>query len=74
MLTYPRTDSRYLPEDNLAQVRKVMSSFEEPSLAAHAEKALRNDWVKPIKRVFNNTKVSDHSRHHPDRDFAGASR
>ena len=60
VLTYPRTDSRYLPEDNLSQVRKVMSSFDDPTLAPHAEKALRSDWVKPTKRVFNNAKVSDH--------------
>jgi len=60
VLTYPRTDSRYLPEDNLAQVRQVMSSFEDQALARHAEKALQNNWVKAIKRVFNNAKVSDH--------------
>src|SRR6202011_3391388 len=60
VLTYPRTDSRYLPEDNLGQVRKVMSNFEDPTLAGHAKKALRNEWVKPTKRVFNNAKVSDH--------------
>jgi DNA topoisomerase-3 len=60
VLTYPRTDSRYLPEDNLAQVRKVMSTFDDPTLARHAKKALSNDWVKPTKRVFNNAKVSDH--------------
>ncbi|MEP7015128.1 MAG: DNA topoisomerase III [Verrucomicrobiota bacterium] len=60
VLTYPRTDSRYLPEDNLSQVRKIMSSFDDPTLATHAEKALRNDWVKPTKRVFNNARVSDH--------------
>jgi DNA topoisomerase III len=60
VLTYPRTDSRYLPEDNLGQVRKVMSSFDDRTLATHAEKALRNEWIKPTKRVFNNAKVSDH--------------
>ncbi len=60
VLTYPRTDSRYLPEDNLGQVRKVMSNFDDPSLATHAQKALHNEWVKPTKRVFNNAKVSDH--------------
>jgi DNA topoisomerase III len=60
VLTYPRTDSRYLPEDNLGQVRNVLSSFDDPTLAPHAEKALRSDWVKPIKRVFNNAKVTDH--------------
>lgn len=60
VLTYPRTDSRYLPEDNLGQVRKMLGSFADPVLAGHAEKALRNEWVKPTKRVFNNAKVSDH--------------
>jgi DNA topoisomerase-3 len=60
VLTYPRTDSRHLPEDNLGQVRKVMSSFDDQTLATHAEKALRNEWIKPTKRVFNNAKVSDH--------------
>jgi DNA topoisomerase-3 len=60
VLTYPRTDSRYLPEDNLAQVRKIMSNFDDPGLARHAKKALSSDWVKPTKRVFNNAKVSDH--------------
>ncbi len=60
VLTYPRTDSRYLPEDNLGQVRKVLSTFDDPTLATHAKRALRNEWVKPTKRVFNNAKVSDH--------------
>jgi DNA topoisomerase III len=71
VLTYPRTDSRYLPEDNLAQVRKVMGSFKDSSVATHAEKALRNDWVKPTKRVFNNAKVSDHHAIIPTGTSAG---
>jgi DNA topoisomerase-3 len=60
VLTYPRTDSRYLPEDMLSQVRRLMGKFKDPSRAAHAEKALRNGWVKPTKRVFNKAKISDH--------------
>jgi DNA topoisomerase-3 len=60
VLTYPRTDSRFLPEDNVGQVRKVMGSFEDPTLSKHAQKALRSDWVKPTRRVFDNAKVSDH--------------
>jgi DNA topoisomerase-3 len=59
-LTYPRTDSRYLPEDHLATAKQVMGSFEDASLAGHAEKALRAGWVRPNKRIFNNAKVSDH--------------
>ena len=59
-LTYPRTDSRYLPEDHLDTARKVMDGFEDPSLAPHARKALNAGWVRPNKRIFNNAKVSDH--------------
>ena len=61
MLTYPRTDSRFLPEDNLSQVRETMGTFADPVLAGHARKALANDWVKLTKRVFDNSKVSDHN-------------
>ncbi len=59
-LTYPRTDSRYLPEDHLATARNVMGSFHDPSLATHARKAIESGWVRPNKRIFNNAKVSDH--------------
>ena len=61
VLTYPRTDSRYLPEDYLATVRSTMGSFSDPVLAGHAAKALANNWVRPSKRIFDNAKVSDHS-------------
>jgi DNA topoisomerase-3 len=60
VLTYPRTDSRYLPSDNLPIAKKVLASIDDPSLAPHARKALANDWVKPTPRIFNNAKVSDH--------------
>ncbi len=59
-LTYPRTDSRYLPEDHLGTAERVMMSFEDRSLSTHAEKALEKGWVRPNKRIFNNAKVSDH--------------
>jgi DNA topoisomerase-3 len=54
-LTYPRTDSRCLPEDYLGPVKKTLAK-----LGPLAEKALRNDWVRPNKRIFNNAKVGDH--------------
>ncbi len=59
-LTYPRTDSRYLPEDHISTAKNVMGSFEDRSLSVHAEKALHQGWVHPNKRIFNNAKVSDH--------------
>lgn len=59
-LTYPRTDSRYLPEDHIATAKNVMGSFEDRSLSVHAEKALRQNYIHPNKRIFNDAKVSDH--------------
>ena len=61
VLTYPRTDSRYLPEDYLATVKSTMGSFVDPVLADHADKALASGWVRLSKRIFDNTKVSDHN-------------
>ncbi len=60
VLTYPRTDSRHLPEDYLATVKSTLASIKDPSLARHARKVLDSGWVKPTKRIFDNAKVSDH--------------
>jgi len=51
-ITYPRTDSRALPEDYLPTVRSTLGKIENP----FARKALDNNWVKPNKRIFNNAK------------------
>ncbi|MGZ5182611.1 MAG: DNA topoisomerase, partial [Ramlibacter sp.] len=62
-LTYPRTDSKHLPEDYLATVKQTMgmlSSSGMSHLASFAQQALDNGYVKPTKRVFDNSKVSDH--------------
>jgi DNA topoisomerase III len=56
VITYPRTDSRFLPEDYVPTVRSTLGKIDNP----HAHKALGNNWVKPSKRIFNNAKISDH--------------
>jgi DNA topoisomerase-3 len=60
VLTYPRTDSRFLPEDHLKTAIEVLETIKDPTLAAHANNALSKGWVRPNKRIFNNAKVSDH--------------
>ena len=60
VLTYPRTDSRYLPEDYIGNVKAVLTKFEDQELGGHAQKALARGWVRPNKRIFNDTKVTDH--------------
>jgi DNA topoisomerase-3 len=61
VLTYPRTDSRALPEDYIATVKKAMDMLsDEKEYAPFAKAILKNGWVKPNKRVFDNSKISDH--------------
>ena len=67
VLTYPRTDSRALPEDYVAVVKETMGMIAGEdlpgplrALAPHSRKALDEGYVKPVKRVFDNAKVSDH--------------
>jgi len=67
VLTYPRTDSRHLPEDYLGVVRKTFAAIADEDLpgplrevSSHARKGLDAGYVKPGKRVFDNTKISDH--------------
>lgn len=66
-LTYPRTDSKALPEDYVATVKQTMQMLASESLpgplaalSAHARKAVAEGYVKPNKRIFDNAKVSDH--------------
>ncbi len=60
VLTYPRTDSRYLPEDMVGAVKDTLRALTESPLGKHATTVLDNGWVHPTKRIFNNAKVSDH--------------
>jgi DNA topoisomerase-3 len=64
-LTYPRTDSKFLPEDYLNTVRETIAGLAEgkglsKGIAPHAATITKNGWVKPNRRIFDNKKVSDH--------------
>ncbi|MDR3212598.1 MAG: DNA topoisomerase III [Azoarcus sp.] len=58
-LTYPRTDARALPEDYLGTVQDIMRNL-PTNYAPFAAEIVRQNWVKPNKRIFNNAKISDH--------------
>lgn len=75
VLTYPRTDSRTLPEDYPETARKVMQSLVSAGPGAMppdgekgdrpishwAEQALQKQYINgKNKRIFNNAQVSDH--------------
>ena len=62
-LTYPRTDSRALPEDYLPVAKNTFGMLATSGmrhLAPYAQQALDDGYVRPSKRIFDNAKVSDH--------------
>ncbi len=67
VITYPRTDSRYLPEDYLGHVRETLQeiSSSELPVAPYAAAVLKGSketgpHLGKSRRVFDNKKVSDH--------------
>ncbi|MFM1880069.1 MAG: topoisomerase family protein [Pseudomonadota bacterium] len=61
LLTYPRTDSKALPEDYIETVKATLSSLSETdAYGGLSRQILSSQWVQPTKRVFDNAKVSDH--------------
>ncbi len=77
MITYPRTDSRYLPEDYTANVRETMqdvgnsgldvAKYAKAVLSGSAENGPR---LHKSRRVFDSKKVSDHFAIIPTGNFA----
>ncbi|HEF4772517.1 DNA topoisomerase III [Burkholderia multivorans] len=61
VLTYPRTDARALPEDYIGTVKSTLEMLKEShNYLPHAKQVLDKGWVKPNKRIFDNSKISDH--------------
>jgi len=67
VVTYPRTDSRYLPEDYTANVRETMQDIANSDLdvARYAKAVLAGSGnggphLHKSRRIFDNKKVSDH--------------
>ena len=59
-LTYPRTDSRHLPEDYVSVARDLMGTLKGGEFGKFAAEAADKNYVKPDKRIFDASKVSDH--------------
>ncbi len=77
MITYPRTDSRYLPEDYTGNVRETMQDVGNSDLdvAKYAKAVLSGSDEKgprlhKSRRVFDSKKVSDHFAIIPTGKFA----
>ena len=62
VLTYPRTDSKFLPNDYLKVATRTVAAIGEnlPDYAPFTQQILDEHRVRPNKRVFDSSKVSDH--------------
>jgi len=60
LLTYPRTDSRCLPNDYRATVDEVVRSFSEAGPFQAEAGHLREQGLENVERTFDDAKVSDH--------------
>ena len=62
VLTYPRTDSKFLPNDYIKVATRTVGQIGEqmPEFAPFTAQILENKGVRPSKRVFDSSKVSDH--------------
>ena len=62
VLTYPRTDSKFLPNDYLRVATATVHAIAEhlPEYAPFAQGILERKGIRPSKRVFDSSKVSDH--------------
>jgi DNA topoisomerase-3 len=61
VLTYPRTDARALPEDYVPTVKDTLKALgATDAFAPFARQILKQGWARPNKRIFDNTKISDH--------------
>lgn len=77
-LTYPRTDSRYLPDDYVATTIGTMENISRESggivtnLPPFAGRVVENQWISGgNRRIFNGAKVSDHFAIIPTGQFPG---
>ena len=60
LVTYPRTDSRCLPEDYLPNVKEVVGKQQQWQYGSFASEALEKKYLKKTKKIFNNRKITDH--------------
>ncbi|HEY3076458.1 MAG TPA: DNA topoisomerase, partial [Burkholderiales bacterium] len=59
--TYPRTDARALPEDYVPTGKDTLKALgATPAFSSFARQILKQGWARPNKRIFDNTKISDH--------------
>jgi DNA topoisomerase-3 len=60
ILTYPRTDSRHLSSDMVKEMERILGGIRKIADYAGFARPLLDNPPRPSKRVFDDSKVSDH--------------
>lgn len=61
MITYPRTDSRYLSDDMVGKIKQTLGRLKDvPAFSSYAAEALAKEKLPLSKRIIDNSKVTDH--------------
>ena len=60
LITYPRTDSRYLTNDMTQEVQKILDSLSKQNEYSEHTERLTQNGLKNTKRNYNSSKVRDH--------------
>ncbi len=60
MITYPRTDSRYLSDDMVGKIGFVLKKLNIPPYDRFVKYVLELDKLPITKRIVDNSKISDH--------------
>ena len=74
VLTYPRTDSRYLPEDYIGNAKAVLTKFEDQELARARAKGAGQGMGKTEQAHLQRLQGDRPPRHHSDRSLDEESR
>jgi DNA topoisomerase-3 len=60
MITYPRTDSRYITQDMIPTLKPILQALNQPPYSEFVQPVLALAKLPLSKRLVDNTKVSDH--------------
>lgn len=60
LLSYPRTDSRFLPNDQRSEVNKVVGKLAKHKDYGPIVQEIKSKGMQNLGRIFNDKKVTDH--------------
>lgn len=68
LTTYPRVDTKYLPDDVYPKIRWTMGNLK--GYEDYADRFMHGNEIPKSKRVFDNSKVTDHHAIIPTGDYS----